>query len=155
MNDKSHRFRFRLRTLLVLVAICAALLCFWLNWKFIPGTYYRDTSGFPHGTGSTTYQYDSGQLMLREWYSGGLIYRSTWYRPDGTEIATEDYSKQSGGVGYYLRQDGTIKSKYTYAYSPDDNSYFADGEVTEYNADGTVAKMLQYKDGSDVSVVPD
>ena len=74
--------------MLLLVAACAVLLGISLNWEYIPGTYYRDSNGFPHGTGTTTYDYASGQRVKKEWYRGGLIYRAAWYRPDGTEIAT-------------------------------------------------------------------
>lgn len=151
MNDKSLRLQFRLRTILLLVAVCAVVLGVWLNWHYIPGTFYKDGSGFPHGTGTTTYDYDSGQLMLKEWYFGGLIYRSTWYRPDGTEIVTEEFSKKTGGVGYYLRQDGTIKSKFTYRYTPPPYpGYIAHGEATFYSTDGTIEKVVQYDDGSEV-----
>ncbi len=101
----------------------AALLIAFFNWDALPGTYYKDEDGFPKGTGQAEYHYDSGELMIREWYFRGLIYRATWFTPDGQEIATETYDKKSGGVGYYLRQDGTIRSKYTYEYVPELNVY--------------------------------
>lgn len=142
--------RFRLRTLFLIVLLVSLALGVFLNWERIPGTFYRDANGFPHGTGTATYNYDSGELMIRELYYCGLIYRSTWYRPDGTEIAIEEYDKHSGGVGYYLRQDGSIRSKYSYAYSPTDDTYFAHGEVTEYNVDGSVKSTAQYINGSEV-----
>lgn len=94
-----------------------------LNWDAIPGTFYKDRNGFPHGTGTTEYKYDDGSLMLKEWYYRGLIYKATWFKPDGTELATETFDKKSGGVGYYLRQDGTIRSKHTFEYDARENLY--------------------------------
>ena len=128
--------RFRLRTLLFAVAVIAVALCLVIYWDAIPGTYYKDERGFPHGTGRAEYSYEDGSLMIREWYFRGLIYRSTWFKPDGTEIATETYDKTSGGIGYYLRQDGTIKSKYTYEYSPEDNLYVNAGSPVYYDRSG-------------------
>lgn len=140
-------FRYSLRSLLLALTACALALGVWLNRDLIPGTLYRDENGFSHGTGTATYNYDNGQLMLKEWYLRGLIYRATWYRPDGTEIATEEYDKTTGGVGYYLRQDGTIRSKYTYSYSASDHLYVADGDAILYRADGSVEKVVRFADG--------
>lgn len=151
MINELSQLRFRLRTFLLFVTLVALFLCVWLNWEHIPGTYYRDARGYPHGTGTQIYNYDSGEVMLREWYRGGLAYRSTWYRPDGTEVATEEYDKQSGGVGYYLRQDGSIKRKFTYIYSPTDHAYLADGEAKYYLPDGTIEKTVQFEDGVKVA----
>jgi hypothetical protein len=128
--------RFRLKTLLLAVAFIALILCAITYWDAIPGTYYRDGNGFPHGTGQAECLYDDGSLMIREWYSRGLIYKATWFKPDGTEIATETYDKASGGIGYYLRQDGSIKSKYTYEYSPDDQLYVSAGVPVYYDRKG-------------------
>jgi len=152
MIGKLAQFRFRLRSLFLLITVCAVLLGVWARWEYLPGTYYRDSDGFPHGTGTTEYNYDASQLMLKEWYRGGLIYRATWYRPDGTEVATAEYDKKAGGVGYYLRQDGSIKSKYSYTYSPTDHVYFADGPATFFRVDGIVEKIVNYENG--VAVKP-
>ena len=151
MCNQSACSRNRLGSLLQIIAACAIVLGalgLWINWELLPGTYYRDAKGFPHGTGTESYDYDNGQLMLKEWYHDGLLYRSTWYHPDGTVIATEECDKSTGGVGYYLRQDGTIKSKYTYTYSPSDQMYIADGEATFYRVDGTVEEVVNYSEGS-------
>ena len=88
--------------------------------------------------------------MLKEWYRGGLIYRAAWYHPDGIEVATTEYDKKTGGVGYYLRQDGSIKSKHTYAYSPIDHGYLADAQATFFGVDGTVEKIVKYENGVEV-----
>lgn len=115
--------RYSLKSLFIVATVAALLLALFLNWDALPGTYYKDSRGFPQGTGQAEYRYDDGALMLREWYYRGLIYRATWFTPDGREIATETFDKETGGVGYYLRQDGTIRSKYTYEYVPEDNVY--------------------------------
>lgn len=128
--------QFRLRTFLIAVAGIAMILASIVSWDAIPGTYYIDEKGFPHGTGTAEYTYDDGSLMIRERYFRGLCYRSTWFKPDGTEIATETYDKKSGGIGYYLRQDGSIKCKCTYRYSPEDNLYVAAGAPVYYDRDG-------------------
>lgn len=140
-------FRYSLHSLLLGVTACAMALGVWLNRDMIPGTLYHDGNGFPHGTGMETYTYDTGQLMLKEWYRRGVIYQATWYRPDGTEIATEKYDKKTGGVGYYLRQDGTISCKYTCSYRPSDRLYVADGDATFYRVDGTVEKVVKFANG--------
>ena len=36
---------------------------------------------------------------------------------------TENFDMKKGGVGYYLRQDVSIRSKYTYEYMPELNVY--------------------------------
>ena len=45
MIDKLPRFRFGLRTLLVLVTIGAMVLGVCTNWEYIPGTFFRDANG--------------------------------------------------------------------------------------------------------------
>ncbi|MCC9656730.1 hypothetical protein [Rhodopirellula halodulae] len=129
--------RYRLKTLILLVTLVAFTLAAYSYWDAIPGTYHKNKDGFPRGTGVAEYHYDDGSLMIREWYFRGLIYRSTWFTPDGRELATETYDKATGGVGYYLRQDGTIRSKYTYEYMPDVNMYGNAGKPVYYDASGT------------------
>ena len=115
--------KFSIKTLLATVGITALLLGLVCSWDAIPGTFHKTPNGFPRGTGTTEYKYDSGALMLREWYYRGLIYKSTWFKPDGTELATETYNKKTGGVGYFLRQDGTIHTKHIWEYDPESNAY--------------------------------
>ncbi|QDS95117.1 hypothetical protein FF011L_39040 [Roseimaritima multifibrata] len=115
--------KYRLKTLIEIVTLSALLFAAYKYWDALPGTYHKNEHGFPQGTGQAEYHYDNGALMMREWYFRGLVYRTTWFMPDGREIATETYDKRNGGVGYYLRQDGTIRSKYTYEYMPDLNVY--------------------------------
>ncbi len=128
--------RRRFDVVLIAVVAIAMVVCLIVYWDAIPGTYHEDENGFPHGTGQREYLYDDGSLMIREWYFRGLIYRATWFKPDGTEIATETYDKKSGGIGYFLRQDGTIKSKYVFVYSPEDNLFVSASRPIYYDRDG-------------------
>ena len=128
--------RFRSRTVILAVAVITVFLGSINYWDAIPGTLYEDNNGFLHGTGQAEYFYDDGSLMLCEWHFRGLIYRSTWFKPAGTEIATERYNKKTGGIGYYLRQDGSIKSKYVYEYSPEHNGYVSAGRPVYYDQFG-------------------
>ncbi|MCG7755012.1 hypothetical protein, partial [Flavihumibacter cheonanensis] len=63
----------------------------------------------------------------------------------------EYFNEATGGVGYYLRQDGTIESKYTYSYSPSERTYVADGDATFYRPDGTVEKIVRFRNGGKVT----
>ncbi|QEG40190.1 hypothetical protein UC8_21960 [Roseimaritima ulvae] len=129
--------RFTLKSLFILVTLSALGLAAYIYSDAIPGTYHKNENGFPRGTGVAEYHYDNGALMIRECYFRGLIYRSTWFTPDGEEFATETYDKATGGVGYYLRQDGTIRSIYTYEYMPDVNMYGNAGNPVYYDTSGT------------------
>jgi len=130
-------FKYRLKTLLIFVTLFAIALAAYIYSDAIPGTYHKNEHGFPRGTGVAEYRYDDGSLMIREWYFRGLIYRSTWFTPDGRELVTETYDKATGGAGYYLRQDGTIRSKYIYEYMPELNAYGNAGNPVYYDATGT------------------
>ena len=142
----------RFPRLLLPVTVVSALIALAMLsvWEYIPGTLCRSDNGFPHGTGKREYYYDSGALMTEEWYRAGLITRITWYRPDGTRIATSVFDKETGGVGLYLRQDGSIKSQMRFRYSPSDKMYFADGVAIDYASDGSVEKSVEYRDGAPV-----
>jgi hypothetical protein len=129
--------KYRLKTLLIVVTLIAFAFAAYIYSDAIPGTYHKNEHGFPRGTGVAEYRYDNGSLMIREWYFRGLLYRSTWFTPAGQELATETYDKATGGVGYYLRQDGTIRSKYTYEYMPELNVYGNAGNPLYYDANGT------------------
>src|SRR5579872_5926151 len=77
---------------------------------YMPGPIRRDANGFTHGMGWRRYHYDAGSLMLEEHYVAGGLELSRWFRPDGTLIA-ETHWHHGDGIGYYLRQDGTIRVK--------------------------------------------
>ena len=65
-----------------------------------------------------------------------------------TKIATSHFDKESGGVGYYLREDGSIKCKMQYQYSPSDRMYLAEGTAIYYAPDGSVEKSVEYRNGT-------
>ncbi|MEN0111294.1 MAG: hypothetical protein AAF805_11285 [Planctomycetota bacterium] len=65
-----------------------------------------------------------------------MIYRSTWFAPEGGEIATETYDKETGGVGYYLRQDGTIRAKCEYEYDHISRGYVSVQRPLYYDRNG-------------------
>lgn len=136
-NEPRVIVKYRLKTLVILATLVAFALVAYKYSDAIPGTYHQDENGFSRGTGVAEHHYDNGRLMIREWYFRGLIYRSTWFAPDGRELATETYDKEKGGVGYYLRQDGTIRTKHTYEYQPDSNMYGSVGNPIYYDASGT------------------
>lgn len=138
MVDNVSRNKDRLQTTIVAVSAVVFVACtlFLIFRDAVPGTFHRDERGFPHGTGQGKFYYEDGSLMIREWYFRGLLYKATWYEPDGSEIATETYSKSDGGVGYFLRQDGTIKSRYEFVYSPEDKLYVSDSPPLYYDLSG-------------------
>jgi hypothetical protein len=117
-------------------------------WEYIPGTLCCDANGFPHGTGKKEYYYDSGALMIEEWYRAGVQTKTTWYRPDGTHIATSAFDKETGGVGLFLRQDGSIRCQMHFRYSPSEKLYLAHGTATDFAPDGSVVKTVEYRDGA-------
>ncbi len=88
---ESRAFNLLIGALLLAMVVS---LSFVTLWDAIPGTFYRDGRGFPHGTGTGEYSYENGNLMPREWYFRGRLHRATWYKPDGVEIATEKYTKE-------------------------------------------------------------
>jgi len=135
-HQKASLPRYSLKTLLAVVTLVGCLLGLYANRDAIPGTYHTDENGFPRGTGVTEYRYDNGALMIREWYFRGLVYRATWFTPDGHEIATETYDKETGGTGYFLRQDGSIRSRHTFKYSPKENDYLGSGRPLYYDRTG-------------------
>lgn len=150
------RWRFSLRTLLLGMSLTAALLAGWLARDYLPGTIRRTPNGFPRGTGAERYYYPNGALKVEEYYRNGLLVSATWYRPDGSRVASSEFDVQRGGDGYYLRDDGTIKKKVHYKYHADQDGpiYVADGPATDYRPDGTVERRLVYRDGQEVASQP-
>jgi hypothetical protein len=133
--------------LLGLIALWLGIL---LAWDYLPGTLSFDNSGFPHGTGTRKYFYHSGKLQLEEYYWAGLIEDATWYRPDGSVLVTTKLNKKRGGVWYYLRQDGTIRSRMDHQYDAESGLYVAEGTAVYYTADGAIERTVQYHRGSPV-----
>lgn len=134
------------RMLLPAAVVCLLIALIMLSvWEYIPGTFCHDNDGFTHGTGKKEHYYKSGALMTEEWYRAGLVTQITWYRPDGTRIATSVFDKETGGIGIYLRQDGSIESHCRFRYSPSFGTYIADSMIV-YAPDGTVEKTIEYRD---------
>lgn len=115
-------------------------------WIFpsIPGTFGRDADGTAHGTGRVTYRYRTGAVKLQEDYRRGKMIRSEWFKPDGMSILVTEWKDESG-VGLYLREDGTIKTRMTYV------NRLADGVATYYAPDGSVVGEAVFAGGARVS----
>ena len=142
--------RYRLRTLLIAITTVCVLLGLWRVWEYLPGTFYRDQQGFPHGTGTARYYYGSGAPKSAEWHVAGVVRRVTLYRPDGSEIITTSFDKTHGGIGYFVTEDGTIIMKAPCKYDPSSRQFLAHGEAVVYDEDGNVVKTVRYQDGVEI-----
>lgn len=78
------------------------------SFGFVPGTVRKNPDGSYWGTGLVHYRYPSGRIKLEEKYLAGRLRLSRWYRPDGTLIAETEWN-HGDGVGYFLRDDGTVR----------------------------------------------
>ena len=108
---------------------------------------YFDENGFPHGTGSKEYKYDSGNLMIKETYASGKITQTVWYRPDGTVKRQEDWKDESGTT-IYLRQDGTIKAAIPFVNGN------AHGYALRFDASERVTNVVEYCRGTKLNSQP-
>lgn len=136
--------RWAMRTIVGLIALAVIAALVVAVYPSIPGTFWRDVGGVAHGTGRCVYRYRSGQVKLVEDYRRGKQARSEWYRPDGTVVATTDWVEGSG-VGYYLREDGSIRNRMTYVRG------IAEGPATYYDETGNTVGEAVFKDGSRIS----
>jgi hypothetical protein len=145
-------FAFSLRTMFAGITLVCCSLGAWLAWDYIPGTIRVSDRGYPRGTGTVRYNYPSGSIMLEEYFRNGLIIRATWYRPDGSVLASSELDVKRGGDGYYLRDDGTIKQKCHYKYDHDEfgGYYVPDGPAVIYKPDGSIDREFVYRDGVEV-----
>ena len=117
-------------------------------WEYLPGTLrFDEMIGFPHGTGTAVYHYRSGELKLREKYFAGELQESAWYRPDGSQVASTRW-QDGTGVGYYLREDGTILKRVECVNGA------AHGVATYYNRDGTINCEVRYERGAMIEGKP-
>ena len=129
------------RTLLTTVAVLVLAAFGLLVTGYMPGTIRRDSSGFMHGSGWWRYHYDSGALKLEERYRAGRLSLSRWFRPDGSLIAETRWRK-GDGVGYFLRDDGSVRSKMEFRNEK------AHGQAVYYRDDGvTVDYVAEFRDG--------
>ena len=135
----------------VLLGLIALWLGLLLSWEYLPGTLSFDNRGFPHGTGTRQYFYKSGKLKLEEYYRAGIPVHGTWYRPDGSMLVTTEMSKKSGGVWYYLCEDGTIRAKMDSQYDAQSGLYIAEGTTVYYKADGSIERTDQLHHGIPVN----
>jgi hypothetical protein len=143
--------RFGLRSMLVGVVVVAVLCALAFYWEYLPGTLHFDRNGFPHGSGTKYWYYDSGDLMIEEHYRAGVTTRSTWYKPTGEVIATTIWKKYQVNVGYFLYQDGSIRTKMDAVYDPEVRLYVADenGDRIDYAPDGTIER--EFRDGQQIA----
>jgi len=116
----------------------------WYCWGYIPGTLYFDQQSVPHGTGVKKYLYPSGELKIKEHYVNGRLSKSIWFKPNGNILATTNWNKESC-IGYYLRDDGSIRVKMQYVNS------VAHGKAIYYHEDGTVDKQVEFRNGVEVT----
>src|SRR5262245_48382623 len=98
--------RYRLRTLLIAVSLLCLALCVWRNRDYIPGTLRWDPMNrpgllkAPKGTGVARHYYRNGAVRDTQWILAGVVKRISWYRPDGSHIATSWFDATRGGTGY-------------------------------------------------------
>jgi hypothetical protein len=121
-----RRIRFGMRSLLLGVFVVAVLCALVLYWEYLPGTFHFDENGFPRGTGTKYYYYDSGELMSEQHYRAGVGTRTTWYKPNGEVIETTTWEKDQVNVGYFLYPDGSIRTKMEFRYDPETRLYIGD-----------------------------
>ena len=153
-TSPSGQFRWRSLSR-ILTCVLLGLIVLWLGlllgWDYLPGTLSFDGGGFPHGTGTRQYFYKSGRLKLEESYRAGLLVRGTWYRPDGSVLITAEMNKKSGGVWYYLYEDGTIRAKEDSQYDAQSGLYLAERTTVYYKPDGTVERTVRFHRGIPVN----
>jgi antitoxin component YwqK of YwqJK toxin-antitoxin module len=130
---------------IVIIACSVALLAtlIWYCWGYIPGTLYFDKNGEPHGTGIKKYFYTSGALKLEDHYLNGKLSKSIWFKPDGAIVATTKWDNGSG-IGYYLRDDGSVRVQMEYIGGA------AQGKAIYYREDGSVDKYVEFHNGAEV-----
>jgi antitoxin component YwqK of YwqJK toxin-antitoxin module len=144
------KLSFTIRDLLWLVVVVALAVGLWFSWDYIPGTLRIDSHGYVFGTGSRRVNYSSGLLQAEESYIAGVPSRTTWYRPDGTSIASTKWDKEHGGLSYGVDDNGIVTMQFQVQYDPATRTFLANGEATLYNSDGSVNRITQYKNGVEI-----
>jgi antitoxin component YwqK of YwqJK toxin-antitoxin module len=131
-----------------MTAIIAFIIAAPMLYLRFPGSLYFDSSGRPQGTGLKKYYYESGALMIDEYYSVGEMTRSVWYNPNGSVVADVLVpEKTEPFVGYYLNQNGTFRKKMTYRYRSSDDSWIADGPCECFDEEGNPTSVEYYDQG--------
>lgn len=139
---RSSRFRFSLKAIFAL--LFATSIYAWYASGHMPGTLYFDDSGFAHGSGRKAYYYTTGALKLEEFYTAGQLQKSRWYRPDGALLHETKWIAGSG-IGYNLREDGTIKAKIEFVNG------LAHGDAIYYDELGKIERVAKYREGVQVN----
>ncbi|NOX58637.1 MAG: hypothetical protein GXP29_07235 [Planctomycetes bacterium] len=129
--------------LLGVAALTIVVVVFWALSGTMPGTLYFDSSGMAHGTGTRTYFYSSGGIKLEDRFIAGKLVEETWYKPDGSVLANEKFIN-GDGVGFYLRDDGSIRVKMTYVNG------IAEGPATYFSTNGDVSQTVMFVGGQKV-----
>lgn len=126
------------------IVLLVAIILFFFMWDRLPGSFGRNELGAARGTGEKLYHYRSGQLQLREEYARGELVRSEWFKPDGSSILVTEW-KDGTGEGLYLREDGSVRRRVTYANG------LSHGKSIYYAEDGTVLGEAEFNKGARVS----
>jgi hypothetical protein len=134
------RDRFWRRTTSIGIVLVLTGSAIYTGWDYIPGTLRLDPSRGYLGSGWAYYHYPSGRVKLREWHFGSELIESTWFRPDGTTFAHTEWDSGMG-VGYYLRDDGSVRTKMTYVEG------VAHGPAEEYDEKGRLVAVKWYEHG--------
>lgn len=145
MNKFSRKTRLVLLTVLGVIIVLAVITAVGLFLTgHMPDTLYRDENGLMHGTGWERYHYASGAVKLEEYYTMGRLDISRWLHPDGSVVA-ETHWRDGVGVGYSLREDGSIRVAIEY------QNYLAHGRAVYYNEDGvTIDRVTEFREGKEV-----
>ena len=129
--------------LVCLIAVAAMLsVLTWYKSGYMPGTLRTDPrSKLKQGTGAELQTYDSGNVKATHSYLAGHLRTSTWYRPDGSVVATTRWSHEQPGTSYFLREDGSI-----YA-TMECNNGVANGTAVFFDKRETILVQTEYCNG--------
>lgn len=123
---------------IVVIALLAAYAIVYYA-GYVPGT--AQPRGFGvWGTGTIRGYYDAGELKEEHYYVAGVLEYATWYFPDGSIAAQTDFDAATGWF-YFMSKQGTVAAK---VYMVDG---MAEGEMTLFDAGGSVRGTREYRDG--------
>ena len=74
----------------------------------------------------------------------GNVIESTWFHPDGSILAKTKWMDGSG-VGFYLRDDGSVRAKLQYQKG------LANGPATYFADDGSILRVAMFRNGREVA----